>query len=75
MSSLTSMSRFAVSMQIGLDLHHRLNPVPVPVVFGCFHKLGVLFVGVLILKVIVYWGVFWAPPFLETPILRRSLLG
>ena len=38
--------------------------------YGCFPKLGGTFLGVPIIRIIVFWGLYWVRLFWETAICR-----
>ena len=40
---------------------------------GGFQKVGGPFLGVLIIRIIVYWALFRGPAFLETPIWHHNI--
>ena len=44
------------------------NPTVLYTYEGCFHKIRGPLLGVLVIRIIVYWGVFWGPLFMETPV-------
>ena len=46
--------------------HHSKSSNAIPMrnlhVYGTFPKLGVPFWGVLIIRIAIYWGLYWGPP-------------